>query len=166
MTNIELDGGAILRWAAPGDEQGIIDCIVALAVYEKEPDAVENTPERLAEMLFCENPTVFAHVVEYEGRVVGIAVWYLTYSTWTGKNGIWLEDLFVHPQYRGKGYGKALLTELAKECVKRGLPRYEWWVLNWNRPSIEFYHSLGSIPMSEWTVERVDGAALDILAAT
>lgn len=159
-----LVDGAVLRAARPGDEPGILSCIQALAVYEREPDAVENTVEALAETLFGDSPNVFAHVVEHDGRIVGIAVWFLTYSTWTGRNGIWLEDLYVLDEFRGRGYGKALVSRLATVCLERGYPRLEWTVLDWNAPSIAFYRSIGAEPMSEWTTQRVTGQALAGLA--
>ncbi len=155
----------MLRAARPGDEPGILDCIVALAVYEREPDGVENTAEALAATLFGAEPRAFAHVVEREGRIAAIAVWYLTYSTWTGAHGIWLEDLFVHPEHRGSGYGKALLASLASECLERDYPRLEWTVLDWNEPSIAFYDSLGARPMGEWTTRRLVGAELEALGS-
>lgn len=164
MTTRRLNDGAVLRDAHPGDEAGILACIQALADYEREPDAVENTAEMLAEALFGDDPRVFTHVVERDGRIVGIAMWYITYSTWTGRHGIWLEDLFVYEEFRGAGYGKALLCNLAALCVERGYPRLEWWVLDWNTPSIEFYHAIGATPMDEWTTQRVTGGALRQLA--
>ncbi|QKJ21085.1 GNAT family N-acetyltransferase [Microbacterium hominis] len=154
----------MLRAARPGDEPGILACITALAVYEKEPDAVENTVEALTATLFGADPKAFAHVVEHEGEIVGIALWFLTYSTWTGTHGIWLEDLFVYEDQRGAGYGKALLAELAHVCVERGYRRFEWTVLDWNAPSIAFYRSVGAEPMSEWTTQRLTGDALAALA--
>lgn len=162
----KLAGGAILRRARPGDEDGILDCIRALAVYEREPDAVENTAADLRETLFGDAPSVFAHVVEKNARIVGIAVWFLNYSTWTGRHGIYLEDLFVEEPERGNGYGKALLAELARLCAERGYRRFEWSVLDWNEPSIAFYRSIGAVGMDGWTVQRLDGAALERLAAS
>lgn len=133
-----------------------------LAVYEREPDAVEATPDDFATALFGEHPRVFCHVAELaDGTVAGIAVWYETFSTWKGRHGIWLEDLFVSPEHRGLGLGRALLAELAGECRRRGYPRLEWWVLNWNDPSIRFYSLLGALPQDEWTVYRLSGSALD-----
>ncbi|WP_254359541.1 GNAT family N-acetyltransferase [Microbacterium hominis] len=164
MTDRILSDGAVLRAARPGDEPGILACITALAVYEKEPDAVENTVEALTATLFGADPKAFAHVVEHEGEIVGIALWFLTYSTWTGTHGIWLEDLFVYEDQRGAGYGKALLAELAHVCVERGYRRFEWTVLDWNAPSIAFYRSVGAEPMSEWTTQRLTGDALAALA--
>lgn len=164
MTPRDLPGGAVLRAARPGDETGILDCIRALAVYEKEPDAVENTDDALRDTLFGAEPRAFCHVVEREGVIVGIAIWFLTYSTWTGRHGIWLEDLFVDEAQRGSGYGKALISSLAEVCVDRGYSRLEWTVLDWNAPSIAFYRSIGAAPMTEWTTQRLAGDALLALA--
>ncbi|GLU46719.1 hypothetical protein Nans01_10700 [Nocardiopsis ansamitocini] len=116
--------------------------------------------------LFGEHPAAFAHIAEHteaDGTVVaaGFALWFRNFSTWTGKHGIYLEDLYVRPEMRGHGYGKALLAELARTCVERGYQRLEWSVLDWNRPSIDFYDSLGAVPMKGWTVYRLHGAALD-----
>ncbi|WP_235038129.1 GNAT family N-acetyltransferase [Microbacterium sp. 18062] len=160
-----LTDGALLRAARPGDETGILACITALAVYEKEPDAVENTAEAIGETLFGPEPRAFAHVVERDGAIAGIAVWFLTYSTWTGRHGIWLEDLFVDETQRGRGYGKALIGSLAAVCVERGYSRLEWTVLDWNAPSIAFYRSLGAAPMDDWTTQRLAGDDLAALAA-
>ena len=155
---------AILREARPGDEPGILACIHALAVYEREPDAVDNTVEDLTATLFGPDPRAFAHVVERDGQIVGIAVWFVTYSTWTGRHGVWLEDLFVFDSERGRGYGKALMKALAALCVERGYARFEWTVLDWNEPAIGFYRSLGVTPLSEWTTQRLTGEALTALA--
>ncbi|MBN9213655.1 MAG: GNAT family N-acetyltransferase [Microbacterium sp. SCN 70-200] len=164
MSARDLAGGAVLREAQPADVPGILALIQALAVYEREPDAVENTPELLTETLFGADPRAFAHVVERDGTVVGIAIWFLTYSTWTGRHGIWLEDLYVDETERGGGYGKALMAALAALCVERGYSRFEWTVLDWNAPSIAFYRSLGATPQDEWTTQRLTGDALEALA--
>ncbi|WP_251451034.1 GNAT family N-acetyltransferase [Microbacterium sp. Marseille-Q6648] len=164
MTLRVLSDGAVLRAARPGDEPGILSCIQALADYEREPDAVENTADDLTRTLFGADPKAFTHVVERDGAVVGIAIWFLTYSTWTGTHGIWLEDLYVHDEQRGRGYGKALIASLAEVCVERGYRRLEWTVLDWNAPSIAFYRSIGADPMSEWTTQRLSGDALSALA--
>lgn len=164
MTARDLAGGAVLREAQPQDVPGILALIHALAVYEREPDAVENTPELLTATLFGADPRAFAHVVERDGTVVGIAIWFLTYSTWTGRHGIWLEDLYVDESQRGGGYGKALMAALAALCVERGYSRFEWTVLDWNSPSIAFYRSLGATPQDEWTTQRLTGDALEALA--
>lgn len=160
-----LTDGAVLRPARAGDEHGILACIQALADYEREPDAVDNTADMIAETLFGDDPRAFAFVVEGEGGIRAIAVWFLTYSTWTGRHGIWLEDLYVHEQFRSNGYGVALLAALAAECVDRGYSRLEWTVLDWNEPAIGFYRALGAEAMEEWTTRRVTGEALTALAA-
>ena len=161
---MSLSHGAVLRPARPGDEPGILACITALAVYEKEPDAVDNTADDLTVTLFGPEPRAFAHVVERDGQIVGIAVWFITYSTWTGRHGVWLEDLFVLDSERGRGYGKALMSALAAVCVERGYSRFEWTVLDWNEPAIGFYRSLGVTPLTEWTTQRLTGDALLALA--
>lgn len=154
----------VVREATPDDVAAILDLIHQLAVYELEPDAVHNTEELLHQHLFGPNPRVFCHVlddvVDGQVQVVGIAVWFETYSTWEGVHGIWLEDLFVVPQLRGRGHGKKLLVYLAELAVARGYARYEWSVLDWNTPAIDFYQSLGAYPMDGWTTYRLDGAAL------
>ena len=151
-----------IREATPDDVSAILRLVHDLAAYEREPDAVEATEEHFTAALFPESgtPTTFAHVAEVDGEVVGMAVWYLTFSTWTGVNGIWLEDLFVEPGHRGRGLGRELLATLARTCVERGYRRLEWWVLDWNEPSIGFYRSLGAVPQDEWTVFRMDGDEL------
>ncbi|HIW90935.1 MAG TPA: GNAT family N-acetyltransferase [Candidatus Corynebacterium avicola] len=159
-----LSDGAVVRPARSGDVPGILDCIRALAVYEREPDAVENTGEMLTETLFGESPKAFAHVVEKGGEIRGIAVWFLSYSTWTGRHGIWLEDLYVYERFRGSGYGTTLLSALAAICVERGYSRLEWTVLDWNEPSIAFYRSIGAAPLDEWTTQRLVGDHLVTLA--
>ncbi len=165
MQSRPLDETATLRAARPGDEAGILACIQALADYEREPDAVENTVEALTDTLFGDDPKAFAHVVERDGAIVGIALWFLTYSTWTGRHGIWLEDLYVDDAQRGRGYGKALLASLAALCIERGYSRLEWTVLDWNAPAIAFYRSLAAAPMDEWTTQRLSGETLADLAA-
>lgn len=162
----DLRDGAVLRPARSGDEAGILACIQALADYEREPDAVDNTAAMLAATLFGDDPRAFAFVVEGpDGGIRAIAIWFLTYSTWTGRHGIWLEDLYVHEQYRANGYGVALLAALATECVDKGYSRLEWTVLDWNEPAIGFYRALGAGAMEEWTTRRVTGEALTALAA-
>jgi GNAT superfamily N-acetyltransferase len=164
VTSRTLPDGAILRAARPGDEPGILAGIHALAVYEREPDAVENTASALAETLFGAEPRAFAHVVERDGEISGIAIWFLTYSTWTGRHGIWLEDLHVDESQRGRGYGKALIASLAELCIERAYSRLEWTVLDWNSPAVAFYRSIGAEPMTEWTTQRLTGASLTALA--
>ncbi|KGN42308.1 GNAT family N-acetyltransferase [Knoellia aerolata] len=156
-----------IREATPADVPAILQLVHDLAAYEKEPHQVVATQDHFRLALFPEagTPTTFAHVAEVDGEVVGMAVWYLTFSTWTGVNGIWLEDLFVQPGQRGSGLGRELLATLARTCVERGYQRLEWWVLDWNEPSIGFYESLGARAQDEWTVFRMDGAALGELGA-
>lgn len=135
-----------------------------LADYEKALDEARASEEQLREALFGERPAAFAHVaVTDEGEVAGFALWFLNFSTWRGVHGIYLEDLYVRPSLRGGGYGKALLTELARICVERGYERLEWSVLDWNTPSINFYKSLGARPQDEWTVYRLTDEALTAL---
>jgi len=156
-----------VRSAAPADVPVLLELVRELAAYEREPDAVEATEELLAAALFGPAPVASCSVaLDAGGEVVGFALWYVTFSTWKGRPGLWLEDLFVRPAARGTGLGRALLQELARTCVERGYPRFEWWVLDWNAPAIGFYRSLGAVPQDEWTTFRVDGDALRALAAT
>jgi GNAT superfamily N-acetyltransferase len=155
-----------IRPAVPADVQRIRELIVELADYERSADQVSATGEDLTAALFGPEPAVFAHVAVVDGGVVGFALWFLNFSTWVGKHGIYLEDLYVTPAMRGRGLGRALLAELAAICLRRGYGRLEWWVLDWNTPAIGFYASVGAVPMSEWTVHRLSGQALASLAAT
>ncbi len=153
-----------IRPATIADTEEMLALIYELALYEKAPEEAKATAEQIKESFFGENPQVFCEIVEVDGEIAGFAIWFLNYSTWLGKHGIYLEDLFIRPQFRGKGFGKALLKHLAAICEKRGYGRFQWWVLNWNEPSIEFYKSLGAIAMDEWTIYRVSGGALTELA--
>jgi GNAT superfamily N-acetyltransferase len=151
----------VIRTATPADVPVIHTLIRELAEYEKALDEARATEEQLHEALFGERAAAFAHVVEEDGgEIVGFALWFLNFSTWRGVHGIYLEDLYVRPQARGAGYGKALLRELARICVERGYERLEWSVLNWNRLAIDFYEALGARPQDEWTVYRLTDAAL------
>lgn len=146
------------------DVPAAVALVHELAEYEKEPESCLLTPEQLTRALFGESPKLFGHVaLDDEGRVVGIALWFLSFSTWRGEHGIYLEDLYVSPGERGSGLGRALLQALAEECLTHGYARLEWSVLDWNDPAIGFYRSLGAIAMDEWTVNRVDGDALATL---
>jgi GNAT superfamily N-acetyltransferase len=120
--------------------------------------------EDLEQSFFCDSPKVFCEIVEVEGEILGFAIWFLNFSTWQGKHGIYLEDLFIRPAYRGSGWGKKLLQHLAAKCVENNWGRFQWWVLDWNEPAIEFYTSLGAVAMDEWTVYRVSGSELQELA--
>lgn len=154
----------MIRFATPADIPAIHRLIVELAIYEKEPDAVKATHEDLHSALFGERPVAECVLAELDGAAVGMALFFTNFSTWTGKPGLYLEDLFVMPSARGAGLGKALLVHLAGIAVERGYGRFEWSVLDWNAPAIGFYKALGAKPMDEWTVMRVDGEALQALA--
>lgn len=153
-----------IRSAVKADAPVILELIHELAVYEKAPTEVSAQVADIEQTLFSSDPKVFCDVVEEDGEVVAMAIWFLNYSTWQGKHGIYLEDLFVRESARGKGYGKALLGYLAKKCVERGYGRFQWWVLDWNEPAIEFYRAHGAVAMDEWTVFRVSGNELGELA--
>ena len=155
----------LIRPARANEGKIIFELIRDLAEYEKSPEEAVATLEQINVSFFGVNPSVFCDFVEVDGEVVGFAVWFLNYSTWTGTNGIYIEDLFVKPEHRGHGYGKALLAHLAKLCIDRGYHRLQWWVLDWNEPSIEFYKSIGAENMDEWTVMRVSEDALSKLAS-
>lgn len=157
----------MIRTATPADIPVIHTLIRELAAYEKEPQEARATPEQLHEALFGQHPAAHAHIAtdDTTGEPVGLAVWFLNFSTWRGVQGIYLEDLYVRPTARGTGHGKALLTELARICVERGYQRLEWSVLNWNTSAVEFYRSLGARPQDEWTVYRLTDAALAGLGA-
>ena len=153
---------SVIRPATANDVPAILQMIHDLATYEKEPDAVRNTPEMLHAALFGENPRIFATMAENDaGDVQGFALWFLNYSTWEGVDGIYLEDLYVKPEARSAGHGKALLRHLAATAVDRGYARVEWSVLDWNEPSINFYKNLGAAPMDDWSTFRLTGAALE-----
>jgi len=153
-----------IRRARP-DEAGLVLSLVReLAEYEKLLHEVEATEQMIADALFAANPRLFCDIAEWRGEVAGFAVWFINFSTFSGRSGIYLEDLFVRPALRGKGIGKALLSHLARECVANGFSRLQWSVLDWNTPSIEFYKSLGAVMLDEWTVCKVAGPALAALA--
>jgi len=176
---------ATIRLATPDDVNEIWQCICDLAEYERSLDQVSSTPEDLRALLFGGiapgvasstphgQPGAWCHVVELADpssepprKIAGFALWFLNTSTWTGRHGLYLEDLYVRPEFRGRGYGQRLLSTLAAECLARGYSRLEWWVLDWNTPSIDFYISQGAVAMDEWTVYRVDGQELGELAAS
>jgi GNAT superfamily N-acetyltransferase len=159
-TPLEVVLHPAVREATPADVGRIRELIVELATYERSADRAIATEEQLRTALFGEHPAVFALVAEAACEVVGFALWFLNFSTWEGVHGIYLEDLYVRPEQRGTGLGKALLRSLASIAVARGYARFEWWVLDWNTPAIEFYRTLGAEPMEEWTVFRLTGDAL------
>jgi GNAT superfamily N-acetyltransferase len=153
-----------VRPAVRADGPVICRLIRELAAYENASDEVEVTEAGIDAALFGPEPTVFAHVAEYRGVVAGFALWFVNFSTWTGRHGIHLEDLFVSPAVRGSGLGRALLAELAAICVERGYGRLEWVVLDWNAPALGFYSALGAETASDWRVNRLTGTALRALA--
>lgn len=155
-----------IRSARADDLDLVLEMINELAAYEKSADQVRMTRELLGAALFAEHPAVFSVIAETEqGDPVGFALYFLNFSTWEGVHGIYLEDLFVRPDYRGQGFGSALLQHLARLAVDQGYARFEWWVLKWNTSAIEVYTALGAEPMDEWTPYRLSGAALQALAA-
>ncbi|MDE1940115.1 MAG: GNAT family N-acetyltransferase [Alphaproteobacteria bacterium] len=153
-----------IRPANPSDAALILSFIRDLAAYEKLSHEVAATEADVHAKLFGANPRVFCNIAEIDGEPAGFAVWFFNFSTFLGRHGLYLEDLYVHPQFRGKGVGRALLAHLARHAVAEGCGRLEWWVLDWNAPAIDFYKSLGAVAMSDWTVFRVTGDALERLA--
>lgn len=157
---------AVLTWyvhvrpVQPTDTPTLLRFIHELAEYEREPDAVHVTLEQLQSALFTSRPHLFGHVAQMDGQVVGMALWFLNFSTWEGTHGVYLEDLYVTPSARGHGCGQALLAELARICVQRGYARLELAVLDWNEPAIGFYAAHGARQMDDWTVQRFSGQAL------
>ena len=150
-----------IRPIARGDVPGVVTLVQDLAEYEKLRHECHLTTEQLTAALFGERPALFGHVaVDEAGEVAGFALWFLNFSTWNGVHGLYLEDLYVRPEYRGSGTGRALLATLAEVCVENGYSRLEWSVLDWNSPAIGFYKSLGAVPMDEWTIFRLTGDPL------
>jgi diamine N-acetyltransferase len=154
-----------VRPARPEDAALIFALVRELAGYEKLLGDVDATEESLARALFGAEPRVFCDIAEWQGEPCGFALWFMNFSSFRGRHGIYLEDLFVRPSHRGRGIGKALLVTLAKRCVEKGWTRFEWSVLDWNAPSIAFYKSLGASILDEWKICRVTGDALKTLAA-
>jgi len=155
-----------VRRVRPDDVPTLLRLVRELAAYEKAEHEALMTDEQLSTALFGPSPALFGHVaLDDAGEVAGFALWFLSFSTWRGTHGIYLEDLFVSPEHRGGGLGRELLRTLAQECVDRGWSRLEWTVLDWNTPSIEFYRAAGAVPMDEWTVHRLTDEALTRFAA-
>ncbi|HBX36910.1 GNAT family N-acetyltransferase [Pseudohongiella sp. SYSU M77423] len=155
----------LIRPAVAADTPAIYHFIRELAIYEKAEHEVVTTPEELKASIFAPDSSVRALLCYLDDQVVGFAVYFFNYSTWQGRNGLYLEDLYVSPQFRGVGAGKALLQYLAREAVALGCGRFEWSVLDWNEPAIKFYESIGARPQSEWIRYRLDGDALMSFAA-
>jgi diamine N-acetyltransferase len=143
----------------------VLGFVRELAAYENLSHEVDATEAMIAEALFAPQPRAFCEIAEWDGEPVGFSLWFLNYSSFRGRHGIYLEDLFVRPAFRGRGIGKALLVALAQRCVQNGWSRFEWSVLDWNAPSIAFYKSMGATLMEEWTICRVSGEALQTLAS-
>jgi len=153
-----------IRSARPEDSALIFALVHELAAYEKLTADVDATQEQIAAALFAREPRLFCELGEWDGEPAGFAVWFLSFSTFRGRRGIYLEDIFVRPAFRRRGIGKALLARLAKRCVDEGFARFEWAVLDWNAPSIAFYRSIGAQVMDEWRICRLSGEALQIFA--
>jgi GNAT superfamily N-acetyltransferase len=153
-----------IRSATPADIPQILTFIRALAAYEREPDAVTATEAGLLRDGFGPNPFYYCLIAEHEGRPAGFALYFFNYSTWMGRPGIYLEDIFVEPEFRGLGIGKALLKQVAAVAVEKNCPRLQWEVLDWNTPAIEFYRAMGAEFLDEWRNVRISGAALERLA--
>ncbi len=154
-----------IRDAVPADVPVILRFITDLAIYERLQHEAVATEADLVRELFGPSPKVFCQLADVSGEPAGFALWYYTFSTFQGRLGIWLEDLFVDPGRRGHGIGKALLVDLARRCLREELGRFEWNVLDWNRPSIDFYQSQGAVFLDDWRRCRVSGAALERLGA-
>jgi len=157
----------MIRPARAADIPAIHQMITDLATYERSQREVRSTEDDLRAALLAApgaQPSVFAHVADHDGQVAGFALWFLSYSTWLGRHGIYLEDLYVRPERRGQGHGRALLAELARICVERGYGRLEWSVLDWNAPARRLYESLGAGSVDEWVRYRLTGPALRALA--
>lgn len=149
-----------IRPARPADASLIYSLICELAEYERLSHDVDSTEQQIAAALFGPQPRVFCDLAELDGEPVGFALWFLNFSTFRGRHGLYLEDIFVRPAHRGKGIGKELMRNLARHCVERGYARFEWTVLDWNEPSIEFYRSIGADVLGDWRVCRMSGEAL------
>jgi GNAT superfamily N-acetyltransferase len=160
------DRGVSIRPARTGDEAQVHALICELAEYEKLRHEVDARVEDIERDLFGSNPRVFAEIAECDGVVAGFSLWFYNYSTFRGRHGIYLEDLFVRPSFRGKSIGKALIVNLARRCIDENLPRLQWQVLDWNKPAIEFYSALGAKLMPEWVGCRVEGEAMQELTST
>lgn len=153
-----------IRSAMPSDTRVIYALVRELAVYENLLNVVDATERMIGDALFGQTPRAFCELAEWDGEVVGFSLWFYNFSTFRGRHGIYLEDLFVRPDFRGKGLGKALIVSLARRCVAEDLARFEWSVLDWNAPSIAFYKALGATMQDDWTGCRVTGDALAALA--
>ena len=151
--------------AAQREDSALIFALVReLAEYEKLTHELDATGQQIAAALFAPEPKLYCDIAEWNGEPVGFAVWFLIFSTFRGRHGLYLEDIFVRPRFRGRGIGKALMARLARRCIDEGYARFEWTVLDWNAPSIAFYRSIGARVMDEWKICRLDGEALAAFA--
>ena len=155
-----------LRAAIPADVPTILGFIHLLAAYEREPDAVEMTPKQLEDALCDPSPRAEALIVELDDAARGTALWFKSFNTWTGRPGLYVEDVYIEPAYRNRGIGRAIFSHLANLAVTRGYARMEWSVLDWNEPAIKFYQNLGAVAQTEWHKYRLSGAALVAVAGT
>ncbi len=155
---------ATFRAATPGDTDLVLSFIRELAAYQRLAHVAVATVADIEAALFCDQPKVFCDLAEVDGEAVGFTLWFYNFSTFVGRHGIYLVDLYVRPEARGLGIGRALLARLAQRCIDEGLGRLEWSVLDWNTPAIAFYDSLGSVAMDDWRTRRLDGVALRALA--
>jgi len=154
-----------IRAAVPADTALIFALVRELADYEKLSDEVEATPEQIAAALFAHEPRLFCDIAEWNGEPAGFSVWFLNFSTFRGRHGIFLEDIFVRPKFRRRGIGRALLRRLAARCVEQGYGLFEWAVLDWNKPALAFYGSFGAEIRNDWRICRLSGTALQAFAA-
>ncbi len=154
-----------VRHVEEADVPAVVELVEELAHYERLHDEFQLTEAQLRDALFGPSPALFGHVAELDGQVVGYALWFLNFSTFRGTHGIYLEDIYVRPAARGAGLGVAMLAALAEECVRRGFARFEWWVLDWNQPAIDFYRSLGATLIDDVTLCRLTGDPLGDVAA-
>ena len=155
----------VLRTAEPRDAMLVLDLVRELSVYERLSHEVDATSRHFEQALFGPNPRVFCELAEWDGEAAGFALWFYSFSSFRGRHGIYLEDVFVRPHLRGNGIGTALLRGLAQRCAAENLARLEWSVLDWNESALRFYRAIGAVPMEGWTVQRLDGEALTALGA-
>jgi diamine N-acetyltransferase len=153
-----------IRAAQPADAALVFALVRELAEYEKLAAEVDATQDVIAAALFGDKPRVFCDIAQWDGEPAGFALWFLNFSSFRGRHGLYLEDVFVRPAFRGRGLGKALMAQLARRCVEEGWARFEWTVLDWNKPSIDFYRSIGATVMDEWKICRMSGPALQKFA--